>query len=262
MILGIIAGEGELPFVVQQEYKSLYGRSCCIARIAPNLHLPDTRFFDIGSVGCILGYFRDHAVSHIMMLGGIRRPKLNELKADYLGAKLLARILLKKWMGDDQLLRIVSSFIEENGFCVLSPMELLRDSFIPHGFLADIKPSDDDIKNINLGIRKSRDLGERDIGQSVIVSDKGIVFLEDELGTDSMIERFGRGDNAPGILVKMMKPNQDTRIDIPTIGPNTVITSYNAGIKGIAVESEKVIIINKKEVIDLANKYKIFLMGV
>jgi len=262
--LGIIAGSGSLPLIVAKAHSAHSGGNVFIATLRgmpTSDHSPyESKEFAVGAVEPVFEYFRSHKVIDIVMIGGMQRPNFSSIKVDTTGAKLLGRILKSKLLGDDKLLRIIARFFEENNFRIVSAVSVLSgESTITPSVITDKSPSAADYKDIAFGFKAAKNLGAKDIGQSVIVQDRALIASEDEDGTDKMIARNGRKG---ALLVKVMKPIQDDRLDIPAIGINTVENAAKAGLSGIAIEADKVIVIEREKVIKKANELGIFIAGV
>jgi DUF1009 family protein len=264
MTLGIIAGRGDLPLLVADAC-SAKGQNVVIAKILDSASGDYGRFntivFKIGEVGRLFAYFRAHNVSKVIMAGGLSRPKFTNLKVDSVGATLLTRIVKSKFLGDDKVLRIVASFIEEHGFKVVSATSWLQDCTFSRGIITVRKPSERDLKSIERGAVEAKKLGMKDLGQAVVVKDSAILGVEGPDGTDALMEKCGAQSSA-AILVKVVKPTQDERFDMPTIGVNTIHTAASFGFAGIAIDSEKVIVIDREEVVRVANELGIFIIAI
>ncbi|WP_425364068.1 LpxI family protein [Candidatus Tisiphia endosymbiont of Hybos culiciformis] len=262
-MVGIIAGNGSLPISLAESFIK-QGGQCYIAALEgeayPVLYKDFThQFFKIGMVRPIIEYFRKYAVKNIILAGGVKRPNFKAVKVDLMGSRLLARILRQKFLGDDKLLSIVTDFLEEKGFQVVSSYEILSAK---KGVMTIMVPSEIDNTDIELGMKLLDSIGQIDVGQSVIVDNGYIIGIEAAEGTDNLIKRCShlRNSSTSGVLVKMMKKGQDTRIDIPTIGPDTINNLANYGYKGVAIQKEKVIVIELERTIELANKYGLFII--
>ena len=267
MKLGIIAGTGQLPWLVADEYYKKHNLKSCVAVIAGEGHdqCADIKQFGIGQVGAILDYFTQHTVSHVIMVGAVTRPDFKKLKVDAQGVMLLAKIMYARLFGacgDDTLLRIVAKFIEDKTFVVLSPKDFLEECTLSERVITHRIPRVDEINSITLGMRAAKDLGSDDKGQAVIVVGDKVVLKEGVEGTDALIKSFGALRRNDGILVKAIKPYQDMRLDIPTIGLSTVQNAANVGIVGIAVEAHQVIALDQIKMVDYANTHNMFITGV
>lgn len=260
-VVGIIAGRGTLPASVAASLTKQNSK-CYIAALTgeaePGLYKQYShRFFNLGMVGSIIEYFNTSNVECVVLAGGVNRPNLKSLKVDMTGSILLARVLKQKFLGDDNLLKIVTGFLEEKGFKIIASHEILdSDDCIT----TTNTPSLSEIRDIDLGIRLLERIGEIDVGQSVIVEDGYILGVEAAEGTDNLIVRCShlRKNSRGGVLIKMAKRNQDTRVDMPTIGPETIQHLARYNYSGLAIRKDQVIVLEPKEVVKLANKYRLF----
>jgi DUF1009 family protein len=256
-VLGIIAGNGDMPALIAQEHIHKGGK-CCIASIGDfeSLKLAcvernldkniAVEKFPIGKVGAILDYFARNMVQDVVIIGGIARPNLGSIAVDFAGGMLLARMMKARLLGDDKLLRVIVEYLEEKGFNVISPVDVLSN----HNYYQDfckgaLSPSARQIHDIEVGREVLRALGGMDVGQSVIVSDGYVLGIEAAEGTDALIARCARlrRESSGGVLVKMIKSHQDIRVDIPAIGPGTIEMLASYKFSGLAIDS-KVMIIN------------------
>lgn len=262
MRIGIIAGNGQLPIIIAKSYKNM-GGEVFIALIDQENNIDYRSFnvkkFNIGRVGEAIEFFKSNNISKIVIIGGVKRPNFFTLRVDKVAALLLAKIMKNKLLGDDKLLRIVAEFLEGYGFTVLSPKEILLSNCTSEKkVLTDKSPSPEDMRNIHVGVMEAKKLGLEDIGQSVIVRGN-VVEKEDENGTDYLINN---SKLEGGVLVKTMKPDQDERLDIPTIGEETIKNVAKKGLNGIAIEAARVIVVDIEKVVKLANKLGVFLIGI
>lgn len=264
--LGIIAGRGLLPVEVANIYAQLEGQ-CYIAALDDQVdsllisNFPH-QFFSLGCVGAIIKYFNQHDVKNIIFVGSIDRPNLKSLNVDLTGSLLIAKIARQKFLGDDKLLRIVADFFEQKGFKIISAQEILALAANANNDIETYKvPSELDKVDIELGIKVSKQLAALDIGQSVIIEDGYVIGIEAAEGTDKLIKRCAslRKKSRGGVLIKMMKCGQDVRMDIPTIGPETISKLASYGYNGIAIQQHNVIIIEPIQAVAIANKHQIFI---
>lgn len=261
--LGVIAGKGDLP----RELARLYianGGECFIAAIHQEINLGGDliyRKFALGSVGKIIDYFQEMAVENIVIVGGIDRPDLTSLRVDMAGSVLIAQILKQKVLGDDNVLRTVSKYIESKGFKVISPQEILSLSGYKINIVSKKTSSRQDNADIEIGKKVITSLGDVDIGQSVIVCDGYVLGIEAAEGTDNLIRRCEllRKKKNGGVLVKMSKFKQDMRLDVPVIGPETIFYLAKHGFNGVAIEKEGVIVINSEETKKLLDDNGLFI---
>lgn len=268
MKLGLIAGGGNLPQEIIKKAKQAgldifvillknnADKNCYI-----NCNFIEANF---GEVGKILSFFKDNQVSHIIFAGSIDRPSLASIIPDWQGTKLLAKLTASKISGDDNLLKVIGEYLESKNFKLVAAHELIPNLVENKSkYLTKIKPDADDLQTIKYAIKTAKKLGELDIGQSVIAEDNYVIGVEAAEGTDKLISRCKElkkvKNKKSAILIKSCKPNQDLRFDMPTIGLETIKNLVANNYKGIAIEKSKLIILNKEEIIELANKENIFI---
>jgi DUF1009 family protein len=265
--LGILAGGGELParlaalcrtserpyFIVALEDQ------CDPSTVEGAPH----RWLRIGAAGAILDALHGEGVADLIMVGRIKRPKLRDLRPDAGAVKILARIGRHMFGGDDELLRAVTRELETEGFRVRGVQELMDDLVAPYGALGDVSPDQNALRDILCGAEAARALGQRDAGQAAVVRDGEVIALEGPAGTDAMLRECAPrlAGRRGGVLVKMRKPNQDDRVDLPTIGPGTVRLAAEIGLAGIAVEAGQTLVVDRAETIRRADALGLFVVG-
>jgi DUF1009 family protein len=260
--LGIIAGSGDLPEEIAKLQKAS-GGNCVIAALDPEAAFGDCAYkhFALGEVGGIIEYFKENAVENVVIIGGIGRPNLKALKVDFSGSLLLAKILKQKILGDDNILKIASDYIESKGLKVVFPQEILKLGKYNLGTTGSNLPSAQDKIDIEIGRQVMTSLGALDVGQSVIVCEGYVLGIEAAEGTDNLIRRCEilRRTEKGGVLVKMSKSTQDMRLDVPVIGPDTIFFLAKHGFNGVAIEKEGVIVIKPEETMRLLGDNGLFL---
>lgn len=265
--LGIIAGGGLLPVKVAAAARAA-GRAVFIvglegfadpAILAPWPH----EMRRLGAAARIVAALREHGCQDLVMIGPVRRPSLLDLRPDAEGAKLLARIGRAAFAGDDGLLAAVIRVLTEEGFAVIGAHEIMREAVAPSGVLTHAVPDAQAMADIDRGVRVARLLGSVDVGQGCVVQQGLVLAVEAIEGTDAMLTRAGvlRRDGIGGVLVKLAKPNQDKRADLPTIGPDTVRHAADAGLRGLAFEAQATILAEREACLNTANTAGLFLLG-
>lgn len=266
--LGIIAGGGDLVKILI-DYCLAIKRDFVVVAIEGNAHqemiAPNVahKWVRIGQAGSGFKYLADEKVKEIIMIGTIRRPSLSDLVPDLRTASFFARIGFKS-LGDDGILRAVVSEIEKENMRVVGIHEVMPELLVKEGILTKQNPDKQAEADILRGVQVAMCLGKLDVGQSVVVQQGLVLGVEGIEGTDKLIERCGayQRKGLGGVLVKLRKPQQDMRIDLPTIGTNTIENLHRQGMRGLAVHAGNALIVNEKEVIALANKYKMFIKGI
>jgi DUF1009 family protein len=265
--LGIIAGGGAAPRYLIEACQKM-GRAffivCLQGQADKDLgdNLPHA-WLPLGAAEKLKVLVAEQGIGEIVMIGRVRRPSLLEIKPDFLALKVLTKIGINA-LGDDALLRSIGKAMEEEaGIKVIGVQDVFADLLTPGGTLGKIAPDEDAQKDIAHGIKVARMLGELDTGQSVIVQQGMVLGVEAIEGTDALIARSGnlRREGAGGVLIKIAKPQQDNRYDLPTIGPDTVIAAQKAGLRGIALEAGRSLLIEREKTIALANEAGIFISG-
>lgn len=266
--LGIIAGGGTIPRMLIDHCRQT-GRDFFVLAIDGNAdkNLVDEntphQWIRIGQAGTGFKRFADEKVKDVVMIGTIRRPGFFDLVPDLRTTAFFAKIGTKA-LGDDGILRALVNEIEAEGMIVRGIHEVMSDLLVKEGVLGKFKADKTAQVDIRRGIEVACELGRLDVGQSVVVQQGLVLGVEGIEGTDELIRRCGdyRRKGEGGILVKLRKPQQDMRIDLPTIGPKTVERAHASGLRGIVVHAGNGLVVDEPEVIKLADKYKMFIMGV
>ena len=266
--LGIIAGGGSAPRRVIDACIA-QGRSYFVICLdgqtdkdmvqdAPHVWLP------LGAFGKLRDLVTAENIGEMVMIGRVRRPSWSELKPDWLAVKVLTKIGFGM-LGDDALLRSIGQAMEsELHIRMIGVQDILGGALMREGILGTVKVDEDAGHDIAKGIEVVRALGQADIGQAVVIQQGMVLGVEAIEGTDALIarcknlQREGKG----GVLVKLAKPQQDNRFDLPTIGTDTVLAVATAGLRGIAVEAERSLIIDRDKVREIADEKGIFVVGI
>jgi DUF1009 family protein len=267
--LGIIAGGGCLPGLIAAACRA-EGRPAHVLALTGHADpaviaaadLP-TDWIRLGEAGSGFASLRQAGVSDVVMVGPVRRPSLSELAPDLRTARFFARIGLKA-LGDDGLLRAVVTELESEGFQVVGIDQVLASCLASPGLYGGPAPDAQAEADIARGIEVARALGAIDVGQSVVIQQGIVLGVEAIEGTDRLLERCGllARDGVGGVLVKLKKPGQDRRIDLPAIGTNTVTAAAAAGLRGIAVEAGAALVLGREAVAAEARRLGLFVIGI
>lgn len=265
--LGIIAGGGALPGRVAAAARAAGRRVFLVglegfaepAVLAPYPH----EFIRILAAGRILAALRAHACRDLVLVGPVRRPSLYDLRPDAEGARILARIGRAAFSGDDGLLAAVVRVFGEEGFRVIGAQEVLREALAPPGLLSRAAPDALAMADIDRGTAVAHALGAADVGQCCVVQQGIVLAVEAAEGTDAMLARCAAlaHPGPGGVLVKLVKPGQDRRTDLPTIGPDTVRGAITAGLRGIAFEAGGTILAEREATLAATDDAGLFLLG-
>ena len=217
----------------------------------------------LGAVGQILAAFREHGCTELVLIGGVQRPSLLDLRPDAEGVRVLARIGRAAFGGDDSLLRAVVRILHEEGFHVTGAQDVIADVLAPEGVLTRVAPDSQALSDVAQGMAIARALGAADVGQGVVVQQGMVLAVEAIEGTDAMLDRCaGLARSGPGgVLVKVVKPGQDRRADLPTVGPETIRRAHAARVRGIAYEANGTLMAGRNECVATADATGLFLLG-
>lgn len=265
--LGILAGGGPLPGLVARA-ASAAGRDVFIvglqgfaeaAVVGPFPHA----FARMGAAGTILSLLRGRGCEDLVLVGPVRRPSLMDLRPDGEGTRIMARIGRAAFAGDDGLLAAVVRVLGDEGFRVIGAHEVLTEAVGPAGLLGAAAPDAQAMADIRRGVQVARALGAVDVGQGCVVQQGIVLAVEAYEGTDAMLARAaGLARPGPGgVLVKLVKPGQDRRADLPTIGSGTVTAARNARLRGVAFEAGGTLITDRAATAAAADAAGLFLIG-
>jgi DUF1009 family protein len=267
--LGILAAEGVLPIEVAEAARAR-GRPVHIVALTGfagrDVEAFPHEWVSLGQVGRILGSFRGAGCDEMVIAGAMQRPDLLQLRIDWGFVRHLPTVLALTRGGDDSVLRRVVRFFEGQGLRVVGAGEVAPKLLAAAGPATRRSPTDAEMSWIAAARELVAALGRFDIGQAVVVGPAGVVSVEGVRGTDAMLRDLGRdgllsGRGRGGVLVKLPKPGQEMRIDLPTIGRETVARAIEAGLVGIAVADGGTIVLDRDGVLDDANQAGIFVYG-
>ena len=261
--LGIIAGGGALPRKLVAACKR-DGRDYFVLGLdgQTDTETQPHVWTKLGATTEAINILKQNGVDTLVMAGYIRRPSLADMRPDMRTLHVFLK-LGRRALGDDGLLRAVAQELEKDGFKVIGAQEVEPALLAQEGVNGSKLPLPEHQTDIQAGFTMAKELGRLDIGQAVVMQQGIVLGVEAIEGTDALLERCkklrrkGRG----GILVKTCKPQQDKRLDLPTIGVRTVARAYEAGLEGIVVEAGASIVLDRAEVADAADKVGIFVLG-
>ncbi len=273
MRLGLLAGGGEFPIRFARAARNaghyVYGLG--VDGMASELlaeACDEFRFAPLARLGKAIRLYRKAQVQRIIMAGKIEKTVLFHpfrwlrLMPDWRGFHMWYRYARENKKDDTILLAVIREF-ERDGLIFDSALKYCPELLVKHGFLTHRRPSPTQWKDIRFGWDLAREMGRLDIGQTVVVNDTAVIAVEAIEGTDRCIKRAGELCRRGGFtVVKVAKPQQDMRFDVPTIGIETIKTMHESGGKVLAIESGMTIIISPEEVADLADKFGICIVAV
>lgn len=271
--LGIIAGAGRFPLALAKaaaaQGRPVFG--ILLKGIAgPELEAYPHAWVGIGRFGAMLRAARRAGCRDLVFIGSLVRPNLWTTVPDVGALRILPEMVKLYRGGDDHLLRGIAGLFERQGFRLLAAQDVAPELLMPLGALSRCQPNHQDLLDITQALAAIHALGPYDVGQGMVIGAKRVVAVEGAEGTDGMLERCAamrasgrlKWTGASGILVKAPKPGQDHRIDMPAIGPATVEKAAAAGLRGIAVVAGSTLMVEPQEIVRLADRHDLFVVGV
>ncbi|OGS28117.1 MAG: hypothetical protein A2297_09655 [Elusimicrobia bacterium RIFOXYB2_FULL_48_7] len=261
--IGLISGRGNFPLLIAQQIRKNFPGTLIYTagfRKETNNYVrkysEEFRVFDFGALGSAIDYFKSRGIEKSLIAGLISHKRLfdKNLRLDSVMQGILDGAKDKK---ADSILGGIASAMQSAGIELLSMLPVLEEHTAQEGILSQKQPGEAQKQDIEFGFSLAKELSRHDIGQTITVKDKCVVAVEALEGTDACILRSGRMAG-PGIaVIKVAKLHQDLRFDLPVIGPRTIKNMKKVKAAAIAIEAEKTCIVDKPEVIRLADKYGI-----
>jgi DUF1009 family protein len=258
--IGLIAGNGRFPLLVAQAARAEGKRIVAVAHrgeTQPELAsgVEAIHWIRLGELGKMSRMFRNEAVTQVIMAGGVDKKKLfSRARPDLKGLKLLARMSQRR---DDLILRTLAEELEKEGLKVLPSTTLLPSLLAPAGVLTRRKPTEEEERDIAFGWLLAKELGKLDIGQCLVVRKGAVVAVEAIEGTDAAILRGGQLAREKAVVIKVSKPTQDLRFDLPAVGEQTIQTMQEVKATVLAIEAQKTLIFDREATLALADRYRI-----
>jgi DUF1009 family protein len=265
--LGIIAGGGGLPLQVIQACLQNRRNFFVIALkdqtdpavVAAIPH----EWVSLGKSGKALKKLKEQNVSDLVMVGSVSRPTFSSIGLDLWTTKFLVKAGAAA-LGDDGLLGALVREIEKEGFRVVGVDEIMPSLLAPLGIYGKHKPDDQALADIRRGVEVARGIGALDVGQGAVVQEGLVLGVEAIEGTNRLLARCKdlKRKGPGGVLVKLKKPEQESRADLPTVGVETIKQAASAGLRGIAIEAGNTLVVDRENAIAEADKTGLFLIGI
>ncbi|MCA6261813.1 LpxI family protein [Phenylobacterium sp.] len=272
--LGLIAGGGDLPLQIARHCVET-GRPLFVVRLRgfadPSMDAFPGEVVGLAEVGRCIRVLKAAGCEAVCLAGNVARPDFAALKPDLRGMAMLPRLALEARRGDDALLRAVLDEFRKEGFAIEGAHEVRSDLVLGAGVLGRHAPDAAHQADIRRALEIARRIGELDIGQGAVVCDGLVLAVEAQEGTDAMLRRVaeevapalrGEAGRRRGVLAKAPKPIQETRVDLPTIGPATVRGAARAGLAGLVGEAGRTLVLDREGLVALADELGLFVLGV
>jgi len=262
--IGLIAGNGTFPLLLAKEARKRGDRVIAVALKeeadpAIEQQADSVTRLSIGQLGKIITFFKDHGVSHAIMAGQVKHTQLfRNIIPDLRAAKLLTKVINKK---AEAILSVVIQEFESEGIHFLPSTTYLEHWLCDEGLLTKRAPNAAEEADVAFGFPLARAIAGHDIGQTIVVKDKSVIAVEAMEGTDACIRRAGEIAGVGCVVIKVARPRQDLRFDIPVIGSRTLESLVTAGVKVLALEAGKTLLLDKDALIKDANAAQLTITG-
>ena len=258
--IGMVAGGGRLPLLVANALNQA-GEELLILKLSgQNCLLQEGETLSLGQVGKMFRALRIARVEKLVLCGTVSVPDMQSLNLDPRGMMLMPSVMAASQKGEDGLMRFIAKTFSQEGYDIIRPDQLVPELAMPLGVLGETQLTDAHHQDIARGLKELEVLGERDEGQACIVSAGKIIAVENETGTDAMLITCYAPNG--GVLVKGPKPDQTLLLDMPVIGPETAHHAATAGLHGIAMVAHGSLIVDREDLIGLANQSGLFVTGI
>lgn len=263
--IGIIAGNGRFPVLALKEARNLGYRVavCGIEKEADQVlaKMADAfQWVKVGELKKLAKFFRSEGAHEAVMAGKIEKVRLfqENVKPDFEMVKVLMKTRDFK---DDSLLAGIANYLHGEGIDLMDSTAFVKDSLPGPGILGKRKPSKEIMESLNFGFEMAKSIGGLDIGQTVVVKKKAVLAVEAIEGTDEAIRRGGELGNGKVVVVKVAKPNQDMRFDVPAVGMRTLKSLLDVKAEAFGFEAGKTIFLDQEEFLEKADKAGMVVIG-
>lgn len=262
--LGLIAGGGVFPLMVADAARDKGLRVVAVAHEGETDPLlaekvDEIAWIKLGQLGHLLKVLKKAGVTKTVMAGTINKKKMFEnVRPDLRGLTLMSKLAI---FHDDDILRAVARELQREGIHIVSSAEHLPELLAPRGNLTRRKPNQEEREDVEFGWKIAKELGRLDIGQCVVVRRKTVLAMEAIEGTNETILRGGKLAKEKAVVVKVSKPNQDMRFDVPAVGPDTIEVMAQVKASVLAIEAGKTLIFDKLGMISYADRSRIVIVS-
>ncbi len=263
--LGLISGSGKLPFAIASEARAK-GYTVVAIGLEPladkalSSYVDEIKWINVGKFGEVIETLKKSDIKEAVMAGKVPKSLLykSRISPDLRAVKLL---LTLKDKSDDSILLAIAKELKKDGITLLNTTDFSAGLLTPEGVLTKAVPSGDEWKDIAFGWKIAKEIGRLDIGQTVVVKNLAVIAIEAIEGTDEAIKRGGELANGGAVVVKVSKPQQDLRFDVPVVGLSTLRAMMEGNARVLAVEATNSIILDMEKMIKESNKAGICIVG-
>jgi DUF1009 family protein len=260
-MIGLFFGDSDFPKKILNKLIKLK-KNYFIIDISKNKKFKTNKnsySISIGQFGKIINLIKEKKCKKVLFAGKINKPKFSSLKLDFKGLYYIPKLIKASKQGDAAVLKEIINILAKEKIKVISSIIYNPELTLEKGPYTRLRPNKIDHISINKGIKSLEKLNSHNHVQGLVIRNSVIIKKETIKGTKNMLQSIKKSKNFQGILIKFPKKKQDLRVDLPTIGLDTLKDCKRAGIKGIVLKSKKNIFMDKSESINFANKNKIFI---
>ena len=261
-MIGLIFGDNDFPDHILKKIKKKKVKYLIIDLSKSKKFKKDKKSYvvSIGQFGRIINILKENNCKKVLFAGKVKKPNFSKLRLDFKGIYYIPRIIKASKLGDAAILKEIIKILDQNNIKTENSLRFNPELSLKRGNFSKIKPDKQDQLDIQKAIKTLNNLREYDFSQGVVVRNEKVISIEGKGGTKKLLEKSrSKKFRNHGVLVKLPKKKQDLRIDLPTIGLNTLKQSKTAGLKGIVVKNKQHVFLDKSKCINFANKNKMFI---
>ena len=261
-MIGLIFGDTDFPDHILKKIKKKKVKYLIIDLSKSKKFKKDKKSYavSIGQFGRIINILKENKCKKVLFAGKVKKPNFSKLRLDFKGIYYIPRIIKASKLGDAAILKEIIKILDQNNIKTENSLRFNPELSLNRGNFSKIKPDKQDQLDIQKAIKTLNNLREYDFSQGVVVRNEKVISIEGKGGTKKLLEKSrSKKFRNHGVLVKLPKKKQDLRIDLPTIGLNTLKQSKTAGLKGIVVKNKQHVFLDKSKCINFANKNKMFI---
>ena len=261
-MIGLIFGDTYFPDHILKKIKKNKVKYLIIDLSKSKKFKKDKKSYpvSIGQFGRIINILKENNCKKVLFAGKVKKPNFSKLRLDFKGIYYIPRIIKASKLGDAAILKEIIKILDQNNIKTENSLRFNPELSLKRGNFSKIKPDKQDQLDIQKAIKTLNNLREYDFSQGVVVRNEKVISIEGKDGTKKLLEKSrSKKFRNHGVLVKLPKKKQDLRIDLPTIGLNTLKQSKTAGLKGIVVKNKQHVFLDKSKCINFANKNKMFI---
>jgi len=264
-MIGLIFGETNFPKEILKKVKKIK-KNYLIIDLTKNKNFKkdkNSHSVSLGQIGKIINILKDNNCKKVILAGKVKKPNFLKLKLDFKGIYYISRIIRASKLGDAAILKKVINIFKQEEITTINSLFFTPELTLKKGIHTKTKPNHEDKEDIKKAISTLSKLNSYSFSQGAVVRNNKVIAVESNSGTQKMLQKIKNKQNTlKGVLVKFPKKKQDLRIDLPTIGLKTLIQCKKTGLKGIVLKNKQNVCLDRKQLIKIADKNKMFIICV